>query len=66
LNLVPEDIGLVIGFCPHEPEFAIRNRAVAMVNEALFSQGQFRGARNRYQDNDAKTGQSLGHRFNPN
>jgi hypothetical protein len=37
-----------------------------MVNEALLSQGQFIGARNRYQDNDAKTGQSLGHLFNPN
>jgi predicted CoA-binding protein len=65
LNLVPENIGLVIIFRPHEPEFAIRNRAVAMVNETLFSQDEIMAARNRYQDNDANTGQSLGHLFNP-
>ena len=40
LNLLPEDIGLIIGFSAHEPQIAVGNGSVAMVNKALFRPGR--------------------------
>ena len=59
MNLVPEDIRLVVGLGPHESQFAIRYRAIAMVDETLLSQDAIMAARHRYQDDKAKTGQSF-------
>ena len=64
MNLVPKDIGLVVGFGPHESQFSIRNCSVAMVDKALFRQDKIIGARSRYQDNDGKNGDGLGNFFN--
>jgi len=66
LNLVPEDIGLVVGLGPHESQFAICNCAVAMVQKALFRPNKITGTRGRYQDNDEKNGWGLGNSSNHN
>jgi hypothetical protein len=63
LNLIPKDIGLVVGLGPHESQFAIRNCSVAMVYKALFRHDKITGARNRYQANDGKNLQSFLHFF---
>jgi hypothetical protein len=64
MDLVPVDIALVIGLGPHNSEFAIRYRSVAMVDKALFRQSEMMGASDHYQADDAKTGQGFGHFFN--
>jgi hypothetical protein len=66
LNLVPENIGLIIVFGPHEPEFAVGNRTVTVVNETLLCHDEIMAAHRRYQDNNAKPDQSFRNFFNPN
>jgi hypothetical protein len=60
LNLIPEDIGLIIGFSPHETEFAIGDRAVAMINETLLGKGNIVIARYHDQQNDNPADQQFG------
>ena len=59
LNLIPENIGLVVAFRPHQAEFAIGNRAVAVVDKALLGSDETRAACHRCQGNDAKNSQSF-------
>ena len=57
LCLAPEDIGLIIGFGPHETELLIGDSPIAVINETLFSYSNLIKARHHHQQQDKSAGQ---------